>query len=173
MGGRSVIVGISLYIIGLLLAASSFAATGFAGGPRVGDTASFSGTMSNADRSIPIQLVQKVTAAHADGTFMVETYISVQGRNQTQLTSRKPAEIGNDDMARAAIAKCAQNGGVIEPVTIGTGEVIESCKFTSLRGQQPTIVHIAPVPFMNTRFQQTANGITTALLMQSYTRGQE
>jgi hypothetical protein len=163
---QTVILAIGLYVMGILLAVTSFAA-------KVGDQAFYQGTMANAISSIPVTLQQKVVSQNPNGTFNVETAISVQGQTQTSTASRTAEEVGDEAQAAQIVDQCAAKGGVPEAMTIGSGETLKTCKITTVRNRDLTVVHIAAVPFLNARFQQTANGIITTLMLDSYTRGQE
>lgn len=139
---------------------------------KIGDQAIYSGTMAYGSNSYPSTLTLEVTGPGAkEGTYVVKTTVTVASQSQSSTSERTPAEIGDESQAAEFVAKCADNKGTLEPITIQSGETLQTCKVSGMQNGSVVTIHYAAVPFLTARMVTGKTGQVSTLTLQSYRRG--
>jgi len=153
-------------VASLVVLASSVSAIA---APKVGDIASFEGSMSGSGYSVKIVAEQKITAINANtGVYTV---------HQTQTigteTQEADLQVGDDDMlteekGAAVVSICeAQNIGKNERITVRSG-TFDACRVSSADG---TTLWIAAVPFGLVKMQSSVDAGTLVMEAVGFVRG--
>lgn len=160
---------IAILSVAVLPAATAFAAPD----AKVGDQAIYTGTMSIGQNAYPSTLTLEVTGPAAKpGAFVVKQTLSVASQSRETVSERTAAEIGDEAKTAEFVAKCEDNKGVREAITIESGETLQTCKVSAMQNGTVVAVNYAAVPFLAVRMVNTKTGQSSTLTLKSYRRGQ-
>lgn len=144
-----------ILVLFAMMSVSAFA------GPKVGDSASYVGTLNGA----PATMTTSITSFNpATSKFLVTTLVIISGQTQTEVDEQDPTEIMSDEMTGPILANCTQYGGVLETITVVAG-TFDTCK---LQGN----MNFGMVPFGLVRGtdMQSSDGVIN-LELSSFSRG--
>ncbi len=131
-------------------------------GPKVGDSASYVGTLNGA----PAAMTTTITSFNpATSKFVVTSRAVVAGQAQTEVEEQDPTEIMSDEETGQILENCSSFGGVLETITVVAG-TFNTCK---MQGN----LNFGMVPFGLVRGTDLATdqGMLT-LELSAFTRGQ-
>lgn len=155
-----------LFVLASVLAAVSASAT-----PLLGDHAEFAVTASKNGQSINGTAVFELTAFDSSRSeFTQRTTMQWDGRSaQSQEDKIAMNEMINDETIDYVLAGsgCAENGGVLETVTVPAG-TFPTCKVVTNDGAS---VWVGKVALAIVRYEVTQNGLTQVFLLKSFQNG--
>jgi hypothetical protein len=156
---------VALSIFVLFSASTAFAA------PKVGDSATLTGTLTGTGINMKVTTFQKITAYDANKNVYTIEQTQTVGPQPGQTTT---AQVNGGDMlteetAAQIVAGCeSQKIGTKENVSVGAGN-FSTCK---VAGENGSTIWITPVPFGVVKLSTKIPVGTIDLGMASFTRGQ-
>lgn len=112
--------------------------------PRIGDTATYSGTVQYQGQNYQARITQTITQFNSStDQYTVQRTTEVQGSSNTESEMVQKSDLLSADIIQNLLGQCSQANGVLEQVSAPAGN-FSTCRLTSDDG---SIVNLGMVPF--------------------------